>query len=109
ARLLAGLRGEEARHRVRQRVGDRARELARFDPAMAACNRHDEVQALPAGCLDEPAQLETIEECTDVLGGLMHRRPGQRGVRVEIEDDAIGPLESWKARAPRMKFVCAVL
>ncbi len=44
-----------------------------------------------------------------MLGGLMHRRPGQRGVRVEIEDDAIGPLESWKARAPRMKFVCAVL
>ena len=67
------------------------------------------MQSLAAGRLEKPAKLEPIEQRPRKLAGLVHRRPTERGIGIEIERDPVGTIETGEAYAPRVEFECAVL
>ena len=55
-------------------------------PAVAALQRHDDVHPFAAGGLDQRCEAQLVEECPHKSRPLHHCRPGQGGVRIEIED-----------------------
>ena len=68
-----------------------------------------EMQSFAACGLDEALHPELVEQCPHATRGVLQRCPRQLRVRIEIERDAVGPVEPRKARAPRVELEAAVL
>src|SRR6516164_1250986 len=62
------------------------------------------MQALPARRLDEAHQTQAVEPHAHLACRLDHRAPWHILARIEIEDQAVGLLETAERRTPRMDF-----
>ena len=73
-------------------------------PAELRLQRHDHMQPLAAGGLGEALQADRRQGFADAECGLGYPRPRQTLVRVEIEGDPVGGLQSRGCRAPGVDF-----
>src|SRR4029078_8123343 len=88
----------------REHFGDRARKSFGLVPIDACAYRHDHMQALSTGGLEETGEAEIGEEGSQQSDAVDDLRPQDTFTRIEIEDQAIGPLELRQARSPRMQL-----
>ena len=109
ARVLARSGREQRRCVLHQAHGQRPRKPLRLGPRMATRDRQHEVEPLASGRLDEAPDPELVEQRTHAACGVLECCPRQPGIRIEIERDPVGTVESRKARAPRVEFEAAVL
>ncbi|MNY13840.1 hypothetical protein D3C86_1469920 [compost metagenome] len=73
-------------------------------PAKLAGQRHHQVNALAAAGLEECLEPQFIEHRKGQLSRLDHAFPGQRRVRVEVEDEAVGFVEVVRRGVPGVQF-----
>ena len=76
------------------------RELLHLGPRELRRDRHDDMQPLAAGRLQERAELHAFDDRARHLGCPHELLPGKIFVGIEIERDAIGVLHIGHARAP---------
>jgi len=73
-------------------------------PGEGGLDGRDDVQAFAAGELEEAFDAEVAEALADFGGGGGDGEPGEIGVGVEIEDEAVGVLEVVVGGTPGMDF-----
>ena len=79
-------------------------ELLDDGPVVVGLDGDDDVQALASGGLEKTFEAEALELVADFGGAGGERGPGDGGVGVEVDDEAVGVLEVVVARAPGMDF-----
>ena len=84
--------------------GEGVDELLDGGPVVGGVDGEDDVEALAAGCFEEGFEAEGLELRTDVGGAVGERAPGDCGVGVEVDDDAVGVLEVGVGGAPGVDF-----
>ena len=72
-------------------------------------NRHYDVHALSAAGLQPALQPQLVQHRQHQFGGFDHAIPGQLGIRVQIQNDAVRLVDIAAARTPGMKLDSAHL
>ena len=73
-------------------------------PFVLRLDGNDDVEAFASGGLEEAFEAEALELLADFGGAGGECVPGDGGVGVEVDDDAVGVLEIVVARAPGVDF-----
>ena len=93
ARGLGHVRGEALGLAARQRLRDGAREGAGLVPAGVGIDGRDDVEPLAAAGLHEALEPRASSMRRTSRARLDHPRPRHAGPGIEIQHDAVGPLE----------------
>ncbi len=79
-------------------------ELLDGGPVVFGLDGDDDVEAFAAGGLEEGFEAEALEVLADLGGAVGEGAPGDGGVGIEVEDDAVGVFEVVVAGAPGVNF-----